>query len=75
MKDFVKMTLAVMAGLFSIMILPGVIHGDKYYVHRGNIYDQYFYLAEVVYMSLHDLQYGISEMMEAEYVKKEIYFK
>ena len=59
---------AVMAGLFSIMILPGVIHGDKYYVHRGNIYDQYFYLAEVVYMSLHDLQYGISEMMEAEYV-------
>lgn len=52
--------------LFSIMILPGVLHGDKYYIHRGNIYDQYFYLSEVIYMSLHKLSYGLSGSMELE---------
>lgn len=44
--------LAGMLVLFNIMLLPALINGEKYYVHRGNIYDHYFYLSEVVYMSL-----------------------
>jgi len=52
--------------LFAVMILPGILHGDKYYVHRGNLYDQYYYLSEVIYMSLHKISYGASGIMDAE---------
>lgn len=48
--------------LFTIMLLPGIFCGEKYYVHRGNIYDHYFYLSEVVYMCLQKLSYGWKEM-------------
>ena len=52
--------------LFSLMILPGVFRGEKYYVYNGNIWDHYFYLSEVIYMSLHDFAYGWTDMAGAE---------
>lgn len=58
--------LAAILILFGIMMIPGLLHGDKYYVHRGNLYDQYFYMSQVVYMGTHKLSYGLSGIMNAE---------
>lgn len=46
--------------IFNIMLFPALLNGEKYYVHRGNIYDHYFYLSEVVYMSI----YKASDMIQ-----------
>lgn len=43
-----------------LVSLFGLFAGQKYFVHRGNIWDHYFYISEVIYMSLHPFSYGLN---------------
>lgn len=61
--------LALLA-IFHIMLLPGLFHGVKYYVHRGNIWDKYFYLSEVVFMGQYKYNDDISLASEIIQVGK-----
>lgn len=38
--------LGIQIGLFLILIIPGLIRGEQYYVYRGNFFDQFIYLSE-----------------------------
>lgn len=40
-------------GLWLVMLLPGIIGGDQYYVYRGNCTDQQTYVEETVAVSMH----------------------
>ncbi len=59
--------LAAILILFTVMALPGMLRGTKWYVHRGNIWDKEFYLSEVVYMCRYDINYGMEGIMQEEY--------
>ena len=39
-QEFIS--LIVIIGIFLIMSIPGLLKGEKLYVHKGNIYDHYF---------------------------------
>ena len=53
------LSLIVIIGIFLIMSIPGLLKGEKLYVHKGNIYDHYFYVSEVIYMCQHPFKYGV----------------
>ena len=38
--------LGVQLILFLILIIPGLLYGEQYYVYRGNFFDQFIYLSE-----------------------------
>lgn len=59
--------LAAILILFTVMALPGMLRGTKWYVHRRNIWDKEFYLSEVVYMCRYDINYGMEGIMQEEY--------
>lgn len=57
-KLFTKSGMAVLGcvtGLWIVMLLPGLIGGDQYYVYRGNCTDQQTYVEETVAMSMHPI--------------------
>lgn len=59
--------LAVLGGvviLWLIMLLPGIIGGDQYYVYRGNCTDQQTYVEETVAVSMHPVGWYKSRTRE-----------
>lgn len=57
-KYLTKSALAVLGcvvGLWLVMLIPGLIRGDQYYVYRGNCTDQQTYVEETVAMSMHPI--------------------
>ncbi len=57
-KRFSRSGIAVLGcvtGLWLVMLLPGLIGGDQYYVYRGNCTDQQTYVEETVAMSMHPI--------------------
>lgn len=61
--------LGCVAGLWLIMLLPGLIGGDQYYVYRGNCSDQQTYVEETVAMSMYPI--GWYESRTEEQIGKE----
>lgn len=61
--------LIVVLGLWLVMLIPGIIGGDQYYVYRGNCTDQQTYVEETVALSMHPIGWYESrtrEEIEAE---------
>lgn len=56
--------LGCVTGLWLIMLLPGLIGGDQYYVYRGNCTDQQTYVEETVAMSMHPIGWYESRTKE-----------
>lgn len=56
--------LGCVTGLWFIMLLPGLIGGDQYYVYRGNCTDQQTYVEETVAMSMHPIGWYESRTRE-----------
>ena len=59
-KLFTRSRIAVLGcvtGLWLVMLLPGLIGGDQYYVYRGNCTDQQTYVEETVAMSMHPINW------------------
>ena len=66
-KLFTRSGVAVwgcVTGLWLIMLLPGLIGGDQYYVYRGNCTDQQTYVEETVAMSMHPIGWYESRTRE-----------
>ncbi|HAF27219.1 MAG TPA: hypothetical protein DCG85_07905 [Lachnospiraceae bacterium] len=59
-------SLLMMVFVTLIVSVPGVIEGQKLFVHKGNIYDHYFYLAEVIYMCQHPVSFGADIISRGE---------
>lgn len=51
-------------GLWLVMLLPGWIGGDQYYVYRGNCTDQQTYVEETVAISMHPISWYESRTEE-----------
>lgn len=51
-------------GLWLVMLLPGLVGGDQYYVYRGNCTDQQTYVEETVAMSMHPISWYESRTEE-----------
>lgn len=45
------------AGLFLILLIPGILGKDQYYVYRGNCTDQHTYIEEAVTLSSHAISW------------------
>ena len=57
-REVHKPALAVLGGvtvLWLVMLVPGIIGGDQYYVYRGNCTDQQTYVEETVALSMHPI--------------------
>lgn len=66
-KLFTKSGIAVfgcVTGLWLVMLLPGLVGGDQYYVYRGNCTDQQTYVEETVAMSMHPIEWYESQTEE-----------
>ena len=53
-----KPVLVILGGvtvLWLVMLVPGIIGGDQYYVYRGNCTDQQTYVEETVALSMHPI--------------------
>lgn len=63
------LVLIVVLGLWLVMLIPGIMGGDQYYVYRGNCTDQQTYVEETVALSMHPIGWYESrtrEEIEAE---------
>lgn len=63
------LALIVVLGLWLVMLIPGIMGGDQYYVYRGNCTDQQTYVEETVALSMHPIGWYESrtrEEIEAE---------
>ena len=49
------MVFIAVLGLWLIMLIPGIVGGDQYYVYRGNCTDQQTYVEETVALSMHPI--------------------
>ena len=58
------MVFIVVLGLWLVMLIPGIIGGDQYYVYRGNCTDQQTYVEETVAMSMHPIGWYESRTRE-----------
>lgn len=47
--------LVMVLGLWLILLIPGILGGDQYYVYRGNCTDQQTYVEETVALSTHSI--------------------
>ena len=56
--------LGCVTGLWLVMLLPGLIGGDQYYVYRGNCSDQQTYVEETVAMSMHPIGWDVGRSEE-----------
>lgn len=57
-REVYKPALAVLGGvtvLWVVMLIPGIVGKDQYYVYRGNCTDQQTYVEETVALSMHPL--------------------
>lgn len=51
-------------GLWLVMLIPGLMGGDQYYVYRGNCTDQQTYVEETVALSMHSIGWYESRTRE-----------
>lgn len=56
--------LGCVVSLWLVMLLPGLIRGDQYYVYRGNCTDQQTYVEETVALSMHPISWYESRTEE-----------
>ena len=54
----------VVLGLWLVMLIPGIMGGDQYYVYRGNCTDQQTYVEETVALSMHPIGWYESRTQE-----------
>ena len=57
-REMHKPAPAILGGvtaLWLVMLIPGIIGGDQYYVYRGNCTDQQTYVEETVALSMHPI--------------------
>lgn len=57
-REIHKPALVILGGvtaLWLVMLVPGIIGGDQYYVYRGNCTDQQTYVEETVALSMHPI--------------------
>ena len=62
-----RSTLAILSGiigLWMIMLIPGLISRDQYYVYWGNCWDQQTYVEETVALSMHPIGWYESRTKE-----------
>lgn len=50
--------------LWLVMLIPGILGGDQYYVYRGNCTDQQTYVEETVALSMHSIGWYESRTRE-----------
>lgn len=58
------MVFIMVLGLWLVMLIPGIIGGDQYYVYRGNCTDQQTYVEETVALSMHPIGWYESRTRE-----------
>lgn len=58
------MVFIAVLGLWLVMLIPGIIGGDQYYVYRGNCTDQQTYVEETVALSMHPVGWYESRTQE-----------
>lgn len=61
-KDIV--IIGMVLGLWLILLIPGIVGGDQYYVYRGNCTDQQTYIEETVALSTHSIGWYESRTRE-----------
>lgn len=54
----------MLIALWLILLVPGILGGDQYYVYRGNCTDQQTYVEETVALSMHSIRWYESRTRE-----------
>ncbi len=67
--------LGCVTGLWLVMLLPGLIGGDQYYVYRGNCSDQQTYVEETVAMSMHPIGWYESRTEEQIGIESDVLWR
>ena len=67
--------LGCVTGLWLVMLLPGLIGGDQYYVYRGNCTDQQTYVEETVAMSMHPIGWYESRTEEQIGIESDVLWR
>lgn len=66
---------AMVLGVFCILLVPGILGRDQYYVYRGNCTDQQTYMEEMVALSSHGISWYESRTMDEISIESDVLWR